>query len=672
MTGKDDDFLSQQKITSGLKARLVIICLLGFFFFSLLFLQFFRIQIIEHDKWEKKAHQQHEWVISIPFKRGGFYSNTGIRENHLDQEKALVIDVPKFHLFCDAKMIPQESKQLVADGLWDILRLDTEKSHFVQQFFLPSRSRRLAMWLDRGKKQEIELWWRKLAKEKKIVKNALFFTQDYQRSYPFRSLLGPVLHTIRDFKEEKTRQGIPTGGLELQFNEKLKGKEGKRWFLRTLRHPLSVGGVIEKAQDGQDVILTINHMLQAIAEEEIERGIKKANAKSGFALIMNPRNGHILALAQYPFFYPQDYQDYFNDEDKIEYTKVKAVMDGYEPGSTLKPIILAACLKANQDLAVLHETPLFDPDAKIPTSSGNFPGRTRPLKDGRVHKYLNMDLALQKSSNIYPATVVDRLINRLGEQYFRSQLQDVFAFGKESGVELPLENIGLLPTPGLTYSNGKLQWSKSTPYSMAIGHNLQVNGLQLARAFSVLCNGGKLVYPTLVKGFRENDGEHVVFTPLIKDEPKQVLDPKITQRVLEGMKYVTKLGGTSRQAELRGFTEAGKSGTSYKIINGRYSQEKYFSSFIGFSPVSEEGLVIVVGVDEPEKKFIPGVGHNQQGGICAAPIFREIAKKAIEYLGLPPDDPNGIPNNDPRYNSKEADWVKKVSKLRALYEEWNQ
>ncbi|NCF71836.1 MAG: penicillin-binding protein 2 [Chlamydiales bacterium] len=661
------------KVKNQDKVRLIGIAIVMFFLFSMLFLQFYRIQVIEHEKWEKKAQRQHEWILKIPFKRGSFYTDSTPRSHHPDHAQALVIDVPKYHLFCDALVIPKKDKGEIASSLWSMLSLpDGEKENFIKQFYYKSRSRRLAMWLSKEEQQAIVKWWRSIARKKKIPRNALFFTKDYQRSYPYKHLLGQVLHTIRDYKEEKTHQGIPTGGLELQFNDYLKGKEGKRWSLRSLRHTLRVGGVIEEAQNGADVYLSINQVIQSIAEEELEKGVKRANADSGFVIVMDPDSGELLAIAQYPFFVPSYYQDYFNDSKRIENTKVKAIMDAYEPGSTIKPIMLATFLLANEELERRGEPPLFDPDQKISTSSGRFPGRSKPLKDGRVHKYLNMDLALQNSSNVYLGVLVERLISRLGEEWLKKTLEEHFSFGKPTNIPLPLENPGMLPTPGKRYANGALEWSKATPYSLIMGHNLQTNGLQMLRAFCTLVNGGYLVEPILVKKIvRENGYGEEELLQQSQENKVKVLPDHVVDRILKSMKYVTKFGGTATEGDIKGYTEVGKTGTTYKLIDGKYSQEHYFSSFVGATPLKGKKIAVMVAIDEPEKKFIPGVGKMHHGGRSAAPIFREIAKRSLNYLGIPPDDPHGYPHGDPRRDVNKADWLDEVFELRKTYHVWN-
>jgi cell division protein FtsI (penicillin-binding protein 3) len=433
--------------------------------------------------------------------------------------------------------------------------------------------------------------------------------------------------------------------------------------------------VIASPQNGADIYLTINHILQAIAEEEVAKGVHKCKAKSGWAAMMNPHTGEIYALAQYPFFHPSDYQSYFNDPALIEHTKVKAITDANEPGSVMKPITVAIALMANRELTQRKEKPLFDPKAKMETSNSHFPGRKKPLKDTHLHYFLNMNMAIQKSSNIYVARLVEKVIARFGSDWYRNVLQNTFGFGKKTGVELPSESAGVLPTPGKKHPNGTLEWSLGTPYSMAMGHNLQVNSLQLLRAYAVFANGGYLVKPTLIRKIvktTENGTEEICLDhTLIKPPFPKVLDADIMKLVVDAMKFTTKPGGTARRADVWGYTEAGKTGTGDKVINGVYTPQRVCSTFIGFVPASDPVFVLTVVMDEPEYGYFPGVGKLHHGGTCSAPVFREIAKRSLEYLGIAPDDPCGYAIGDPRFDADKADWMPETQRLKEIYEKWN-
>ncbi len=641
--------------------------------FSFLIVQFYRVQVIEGDYWTKKAQGQHKWVSSLPFRRGVFYSHASLSPSSQVPAEPLVIDVIKYHLHVDPKALLSGSHQELARFLSSALEGKISEEEILEHLSKSSRSRRIAMWVDKETKELIEQWWRQWYPQQKVAKNALFFISDYQRSYPYGYSLGHLLHTIREYKEEKSGQGIPTGGLEELYDPWLQGKKGKQLYLRSPRHTLELGEIIEHPKNGADIYLTIDPVLQAIAEEEIASGVQRANAKAGWAILMDPYTGRIHAWAQYPFFDPRNYADFFNDPSLLPYTKTLGAVDAQQPGSVMKPITMAIFLKANLESRRNGMDPIFDPSEKIFSLSGNFKGRSKPFYDTGKHRYLNMNMALQKSSNIYLAKLIDRMLPQMGEAWYRQQLVDVFGFSSKTEIEVPGESYGLVPTPGKRHPNGKLEWSLPTPYSLAIGHNILVSSVQLLRAYAPFANGGYLVNPFLVeKAVRENvNGSIEIVWQRTESPPSYVLEPEVVERVREAMRYTTKFGGTARFGDIPGYTEMGKTGTSEKIVEGKYSKDRYFSTFIGIAPATKPKFILLVSVDEPEKKYIPGVGKNHNASVCCAPVFREIGRRALEYLEVPPDDPFGYPYGDPRRDRKKADWYKENEALRALYQEWN-
>jgi cell division protein FtsI (penicillin-binding protein 3) len=655
--------------------RLAFIAISLFVLFFLLIARFYQIQIIENDKWTRVALAQHQYVTSIPFMRGSFYSNTSVKKGHPEEDQPFVIDVPKFHLFIDPDSIPVAAKLKMAQQLFAELRFSLQESRkMFLDFNKKSRSRKIAMWLDREARKNIETWWRRFSREEKIPSNALFFKSEFKRSYPFGSMLGAVLHTVQEEKDPETGEGLPTGGLEMVFNSYLKGGPGKKLVVRSPRHPLDTGKILHPPENGADIYLTVNHYLQAIMETELKKGVELAKGLGGWAVMMDPFTGEILAIAQTPAFEPAHYASYFNDPSLQEATRVKAVTDCYEPGSIFKPITLAVCMKANEELERQGKKPLFTPYEKIATSNGWFPGRSTPIKDGSSHRYLNMDLAIQKSSNIYFGRLIHRVIETLGDEWYRKTLQEVFGFGLKTNIELPAESAGLVPTPGKLHPNGKLEWSVPTPYSLAIGHNILINAVQMVRAYAVLANGGKLVDPHLVRKIvktRSDGTKHVLVDRTSIEPGKRVLKQSYCEAIVHSMKFATKEGGTSRRADVMGYTEAGKSGTAEKVLDGIYAKDHNVSSFLGFAPAKNPRFVLLVSIDDPERKFIPGVGKHQMGGVCAAPIFREIASRSLQYLSVAPDDPYGYPPGDPRRESAKGDLIEEVRALKELYNKWN-
>lgn len=641
--------------------RLVGVIIFVFVLFFLLLVEFYKIQILEGDKWTKQANLQHKLVVDEPAMRGRFFANT----------QALVLDVPKFHLFVDPSSIPSIYKKEIIANIFYLANVakDKRKKVFLE-FFKKSRSRKVVSLLDGKEHDAIQKWWFDYAKKRKIAKNSLYFVLDYKRSYPFGSFLGQVLHTLQEEKDPKTGQNCPTGGLEMHFNSYLAGKNGKRVILRSPRHPLEEGKILVMPEHGSDIYLTINHYIQAIAEEELEKGVKNAHAKGGWAVMIDPNSGEILCLAQYPFFDLRKYSSFFNDKNLEEHTRLKAVTDAFEPGSVFKPLTLAICLKANEELIKRGEKPLFSPYEKISTKDGHLPGSSHSFHDGsRIHYYLNMFLAVQKSSNVYISKLIKRVIDRMGEKWFRNAVVEVFNLGEKTRIEFPSETSGVMPSFGKIHPNGKLEWSLLTPYTIAIGHNILLNSIQLIRCYAIIANGGYEIKPTLVKKIVKKEGE-VVFERM-NSERKRLLSKESSALLMKAMKYVTKIGGTSPGGDIMGYSEGGKSGTSEKIINGEYSKQKYISSFVGFAPSKSPRFVLLVVVDEPKVGYLPGVGKIHHGGACAAPIFREIGRRSLQYLGVEIDDPFGYPVGDHRRDAKRADWAEEVKNLVKLYKEWN-
>lgn len=649
------------------KKRILGIALVTVFLFSALLAHFFYIQVLEGDYWSLRARRQHYFTVEEPFIRGTFYSNASIKPGHPEKPQRFVLDVQKFHLHIDPLSIPAEARRGIVEFLAEELEIPPVEVH--EHLEKNSRNRLIKMWNEREVRDHILSWWQDYSREFGIPRNSLFFVSDYQRSYPFGKMLGQVLHTVQNRRDEKTKQAVPTGGLELSLNEFLQGKLGKRRLMRSPRHAMELGEVLEPPVNGADVYLTINHYLQAIAEEELAKGVVKAKAKGGWAVLMDAYSGDILALAQYPFFSPSLYREYFNHPDKIEDTRVHALLDVCEPGSVMKPFTLITALMANQELERQGKAPIFDGEKKVPCSDGRLPGRREPMKDVRQHKFLNMAMAMQKSSNIYMAKTIDLVIGAMGDEWYRHVLTDVFGFGRLTGVELPAENPGLVPRPGKLHPNGKPQWSVPTPYSLAIGYNLQANSFQLMRAWALIANGGSLVQPTLIRKIIK-DGDLLIDHTSRSPAP-QVVSPEIITKVRELLRYGTMPGGTGQRANIPGFTEVGKSGTSRKLVNGLYSTKHHTSTFVGFAPADRPRFVLLVTLDEPGVFYIPGIGNNHHGGVSAAPIFREIGKKTLEYFGTLPDDPYGYPKGDPRYDPDKAAFMPETRSLIEKYHSWN-
>ncbi|MEL7431804.1 MAG: penicillin-binding protein 2 [Chlamydiota bacterium] len=650
-----------RNVSSSEKKRLVLVGVFLASLYSLLVIKFYQIQILEHDKWATLANRQHKKIVYEPFRRGSFYANGSVKKGHPERPQKLVFDVPKVHLFADPSLFSSAQKTCVLQNMAQTFSLSDEAALFAkEQFAKQSRNRKLAAWIDPSLQETFEAWWRSYAKREKLPKNGIYFVKDFKRSYPFGSLLGALLHTVQEQKDPATGQSIPTGGLEMKFDQYLRGKRGKKWIYRSNRRVLSHEKRIQVPENGADIYLTINHYLQAISEKYLEEGVKRCNAKGGWSLLMDPYTGDVLAIAQYPPFDVRNYPKYFADPLMEERTKLKAVTDAFEPGSTFKAITMMMALKANQERSAAKMDTLFSPEEKMPTKIGSFPDTKYRLKDGRTRRHQNMYMAIQKSSNIYVGKLMEKMLTTFGPTWIRESYTEVFGFGKKTGIEVPAEACGQIPTPGRLHPNGTLEWSKPTPYALACGHNILVNSVQMVRAYAMIANGGFFVQPKLIKKIvRQNNGEEEMLYEAPTEKQERRLSKETVEEMKRALRFTTTFGGTSPRADIAGFTEAGKSGTSEKIVGGRYSKTKYISSFCGFAPMDKPAFVLFVVMDEPEKKYIPGVGKNYMGGTCAGPVFAAIGKETLRYLGVSPDDP------------EKTHWKKETRDLRKLDKEWN-
>lgn len=628
--------------------------------YSFLIIRYYKIQICEEKRWAAEALGQHEFRVKDPFRRGTFFSQMNLRKGDSEQRQALAVDITKFHLCLDAVAVPEEHRDVIAKKVFSLIG-EGDYDKLRAEFDKKSRHRKLFLWLDRADHDRILSWWRGYAAKSKIPSNALFFMTDYQRSYPFGKLLGQVLHTLREVMDEKTGKAFPTGGLEAYFNHVLEGEPGERKFLRSPLNRLDPDKVTKIPRDGSDIYLAVNPCIQTIAEEELEKGVKEAKAKGGRLILMNAYTGEILALAQYPFFNPSEYKEFFNDKEKIEHTKVTSVSDVFEPGSIMKPLTLAIALLANEEMVKRSGKPLFDPNEPIDVTRRIFPGRKQfPLKDISSNRRLNMYMAIQKSSNVYVAQLADLIVQHLGNHWYEDKLL-LLGFGKKTGIELPGEASGLVPSPKRFHINGVPEWSLSTPYSLAMGYNILATGVQMVKAYAILANGGYDVRPTLIKKIVTTSGKEYVLHPQVRGE--RILSQDIVDEVLKAMRFTTYPGGTGFRAAPKKHSSAGKTGTTEKLVHGKYDKHRHISSFIGITPIYPSAggsipLVMLVSIDDPDHCVREDGTKNYMGGRCAAPVFGRVADRVLSYLGVPED-------------KEKYSYQSEVAAMKALYEEWN-
>ncbi|MBM3778905.1 MAG: PASTA domain-containing protein [Acidimicrobiia bacterium] len=529
------------------------------------------LQVIEHDDLTARASRQHMRTIEAPAKRGEILDRNG-------RVLAVSVDVDSVYA---VPMEIEDAKAATArlcEALGDCT--DRDRSTLVERL----ERRRPFAYVRRQVTPE------QAGRVAALKLDGLGFMKETRRYYPNRELAAHLLGYV----------GIDSDGLagiESTYDGLIKGRPGavliqtdaRRQAFSRLERPPTAGGSLE---------LTIDEQLQHAAERELRAGVQRAGAAGGSAVVMDPRTGEILAIANHPTFNPNEYREFREDRRRN-----RAVQDLYEPGSTFKIVTAGAALQ--------DET--FAPATTIQTSPGviRFGSRAIDEDKGRDYGPLSFTDVMVKSSNVGAIKVglrvgADRMVD-----YVRR-----FGFGQTSSPDFRGES------PGIVWSAANL--TDSALASVSMGYQVAVTPLQMATAVSVVANGGELVQPRVVRS-------------VIRDGRRALVPRKIVRRVLDRetavdltaiMEQVVERG-TGKQSQVPGYRVAGKTGTAQKIVSGRYSHTDYNVSFVGFVPSRDPAFAIVVVVDTPRKM-------PPYGGTVAAPIFSRIAEAALRRAGIPP------------------------------------
>jgi cell division protein FtsI (penicillin-binding protein 3) len=346
--------------------------------------------------------------------------------------------------------------------------------------------------------------------------------------------------------------------------------------------------------DGLDLVLTIDEVIQYIAERELDKAFKKYNAKAASIVVMDPHTGRILAIANRPTYDLNRRTGVSKDA-----MRNRAICDLFEPGSVFKIVTAAAALEEKK----VTESDVFF------CENGAYRVGGRILHDHRPHGNLTFRQVIEESSNIGTVKIAQLLGPDALYRYIRA-----FGFGSKLGIDLSGEISGMISAPR--------SWSKTSITSIPMGQEVGVTALQLASAISVIANGGQLMKPYIVDSVRDNQGRIIK-----QNKPallRKVISVDTAMRIKKILTGVVE-EGTGRMGKVAGFSAAGKTGTAQKLEpNGTYSHSKFIASFIGFAPAEDPILAIVVTVDEPHPYYF--------GGVVAAPVFQKVAGDAIRYI----------------------------------------
>ena len=547
-----------------LKILLVVLLVIGLW--SGLVYRLYVLQIKNSSDLIEKAEKQQEGILKVEPRRGKI----------LDRNQNLfAVSVKVKSLFC----VPYEIENLKETAKYLSSALDLPIKQVTERCSRKAKFVWIKRKLNNTETENIQA---------NPVKG-IYMLDETKRLYPKGSLLSHVVGFVNIDNE-----GME--GLERSLNGYLKGKPGLSRILHDARGRELVAerDIIDQPEDGSDIVLTIDEVIQNIVEDEIEKIYTEFNTKAVMALVMNVKNGDILAIANRPTYDPNNV-----GKSPVSARKNACLINAYEPGSLFKVFTASA---------VLNERAI-DLDDVIYCEHGAYriPGQT--LHDSHPLDNLTFAEVIAKSSNIGFA----KAVSRISPETFYRYIMD-FGFGEPVG--LPLEG----------EARGKVwhykRWSGVSQFSIAMGHEIMVTILQLTKSLCTVANGGVSVQPRLLDKLIDPHG--TVIQEFKTSEGERIIRKDTVQKLTQGLKMVVSKEGTAEKAVVEGYEVAGKTGTAQKIIDGRYSHSKYVSSFYGYLPAEDPQIAITIMVDEPFKKAY--------GGDVAAPAFSAIAESVMSYM----------------------------------------
>ncbi|MBA7634371.1 Stage V sporulation protein D [subsurface metagenome] len=554
---------------------------LAFSFLTLLFLllgligRLWYLQILKTEEFQVRATRQHEKTIKLEAKRGKIYDRQG-------RELALSMEVDS--IFAAPKEI--KKKKDTAKKISSILQLEFRKIN------KKLHKRKSFVWLKRKvDPQEADSL-------RKLNLAGIYFLKESKRFYPKREIASHILGFVGI-----DNQGLE--GIEKLYDRQIKGSPGRgviekdalgrQIFSRNKKEELS------SPSDGSSLVLTIDEVIQYYAERELERAFQNYKAKSGTVIIMVPRTGEILALANRPTYDPNKFQ-----KSRPAFWRNRAITDSFEPGSTFKIVTAAAALEEG----LVKENDLFY------CEKGAWRIGSRVIHDVHEHAWLSFSRVIEESSNIGTVKVGFKVGPKRLYKYIRA-----FGFGARTGIGLPGEARGLIRSPK--------RWTEASLRAIPYGQEVAVTPLQLISAFSVLANRGILMKPQIIKCIKDSEGK--VIRDFKPAPVRRVISISTAEKVTSILTKTVERG-TGREARIPGYKIAGKTGTAQKVDprERRYSRDKFVSSFVGYFPAEAPRIAILVLIDEPQK--------IHYGSLVAAPLFKRIAQEVLRYLEIAPEE----------------------------------
>jgi cell division protein FtsI (penicillin-binding protein 3) len=560
------------KLFKGSARRIFLAVILLTAGFLCVGVRLFALQVVEATELSKRAERQHEKSVVLEGERGTIFDRQG-------RILATNVEVPSIYA------IPSliRNREAVAPDLARVLQSDA------RTILKRLEGKRNFVWIERKVAPAVARSVMELGIE------GIGVLKESQRFYPKRNLMGHLL----GFAGMDNR-GLE--GIELKYDTLLRGEKGWAVVERdAFGHSIFQKGLDSVAPSrGNDLVLTIDEVIQHIAETELDSVMEQTQAANASVIVMNPKTGEILALAVRPEFNPNRVEFLHPDQ-----WRNRAVTDSYEPGSTFKIVTASAAL----------EERVAGPGDIFYCEEGRMAVAGGVMRDHEKEGYLTFREVIQKSSNIGMVKIAMRMKDERLYRHIRA-----FGFGEKTGIDLEGEAPGLIRDPRY--------WSGRSLASISIGQEVAATPLQIITAVSAIANGGMLMRPHVVSEIRDADGRVVkVFPPEIK---RIAVSPETTGKMMSILEGTVTKNGTGEKAAIPGYRVAGKTGTAQKIdpVTKRYSMQDTVSSFVGIVPAEDPRIVVLVVVDSPK-----GMAW---GGTVAAPVFKTIAEQVLRYLGVPP------------------------------------
>ena len=554
-------------ITNWHKFRAFLVLLVITAGFAYLIQRLYQVQLVEGKTLREKAEKQHRISFRLSPHRGIIYDRN---------RKELAVNLRVSSIY--ARPARVKSVEETVEKLSPLLGIS---SAVLREKLMSNKK---FVWLDRKMEKDLG------AKVKQFKLPGIGCVEEMKRFYPKENLAAHLLGFAG-------MDGRGLEGLELYYNRYLRGAPGWGRAEKDARgrEILPFRNEYNTPLDGLNLVLTVDEVIQHIAERELEEAFRESKAKGAILVMMDPVTGRVLALANRPTFNPNSFQDYPPD-----WRRDRAVTDGFEPGSTFKVITAAAAL----------EEGLFKLGDKIFCEQGSYRFAGHTIRDVHPQGWLTFKEVLEESSNIGAVKIGSALGKEKLYKYISS-----FGFGARTGIDLPGEVRGLVRPPR--------SWSRLSMGSIPYGQEIMVTAIQLTSAISTVANGGVLMRPRVVDSILNKDGEAVKsFAP---SPVRRVISPATAEKLTEILVGVVE-NGTGKAARIKGYRVAGKTGTAQKAMVGGYSPDKFVASFIGYLPAEDPRIAMLVVIDEPR--------GTHYGGTVAAPVFRRVAEQVMAYLEM--------------------------------------